>query len=155
MSRHFVKRIRITRRLLALTLLLAACGGDAASERADDPATGDSIADSTATTSGNRYVPPPTDCTDELVASIELTIVDAETQEPVRGAIAWVSDGTRVDTLTSGDGFAAAMWERAGTYDVHVEHPSYTTWTEPGIVVSQGPCHVTTQTRRVLMQPLR
>ena len=143
----------MTRRLLALALLVAACGGDAASDRSRDAA-GDSVADSSAI-SGNRFVPPPTGCTDELVASIELTIVDGETQEPVRGAVAWVSDGSRVDTLTSGVGFAAAMWERTGTYQVHVEHPSYAPWTDSAVVVSQGECHVNTQQRRVLMQPLR
>jgi hypothetical protein len=146
----------MTRRFLTISaILLAACGPDSPADRPAD-APGDSVASADTTVAGgSTYSPPPVGCTDELVASIELAIVDAETQEPVRGPTAWVSDGTRVDTLASSDGFAAAMWERAGTYEVHVEHPSYAMWTDPSVVVTEGECHVTTQKRRVLLQPLR
>ena len=142
----------MTRHLLTITaaLLLAACGPEAPDQAGDAPA--DSTADSAS--NPGTYSPPPRDCTDELVASIELRIVDGENQEPVRGAVAWASDGARVDTLTTGDGFAAAMWERAGTYEVHIEHPSYATW-DSSVVVPQGDCHVVTQSVRVMLQPVR
>jgi hypothetical protein len=56
--------------------------------------------------------------------------------------------GTQVDTIMVNVGSdrssVSLAYERAGTYRVEVEHPSYRPWARNGIPVREGRCHVET-----------
>ena len=92
-------------------------------------------------------------CTDEAVPAIYLTTKDSITGDPVLGCIAWVRDGTFVDTLHTGGGVSLGPFERQGVYDLTVEHPKYLTWRKERIVVTGDVCHVHEVTLTARLQP--
>ena len=52
-------------------------------------------------------------------------------------------EGTFADSLTaSGSGPYGLVFERAGTYAVTVTQTGYKPWTQAGVVVTKGACHV-------------
>jgi len=89
-------------------------------------------------------------CTTEARAAVSVEIRSAATTEPLAdSATARVTDGSYSDTLgvcaRTGDGRALSRcgaWERPGTYDVLVTRPGYASWSQLGVHVSRGDCHV-------------
>jgi hypothetical protein len=81
-------------------------------------------------------------CTDEAIASLNVTVVDSASADPLMGAVVWVEDGVYQDTLEGGNGTWYGPWERAGTYDVHVQHSGFRSWSTSDVTVEQGRCHV-------------
>jgi hypothetical protein len=91
-------------------------------------------------------------CTDEAAASLNVTVVDSVSEAPVLDAVVWVQDGVFQDTLEGGGGLWYGPWERAGTYDVHVEHPDYRSWLKSGVTVEDGRCHVQSRSLTARLQ---
>ena len=93
---------------------------------------------------GPRY------CTTEAIAAISVEIRDVADARPLAdSATARVTDGSFSDTLMV---CALTMdyrplsrcgvWERPGTYDVLVTRRGYLPWSQTGVHVSRGKCHV-------------
>lgn len=98
----------------------------------------------------------PIGCTDIFVYGLWVEVRDAVSGQPAAtGARLTVREGEYlevVDTPWNGPSFAAAG-ERAGTYALTVEHPSYETWTRSGVVVTADECHVTPVDVRAELTP--
>lgn len=95
--------------------------------------------------------PPGAICTMEARPAISVQVVDAQTGEPVTGAvIVIVRDGLYADTsqaratAPTGVRSAALAYERAGTYAVLVRHPAYREWQRTNVAVTRDECHVKT-----------
>ena len=58
-----------------------------------------------------------------------------------------------VDTLISTEGGAWGPSERAGTYELHVEHEGYAPWVRSGIRVTEDECQFRTRSLVVRLQP--
>ena len=91
----------------------------------------------------------PTDitvCTQEARAGITVDVRDAVTNAQVgRGSIVVAREGAVADTATDtplGNGPYSLVFERAGTYTVSVTQSGYQPWTQSGVVVTKGTCHV-------------
>lgn len=84
-------------------------------------------------------------CTTEVVPAVRVAVVDSVSEEAVLDPLVWVRDGAFQDTLEVFDGTAYGAYERAGTYEVHVEHDSYAPWLRTGVTVTEGECHVITR----------
>lgn len=96
------------------------------------------------------------DCTDELVASVQLHVT-ASTGGPVGEAVAYYvpsdEDWTTPGLCDPGlDGLYWCGWERSGDLDVWVHAPGWTTWAET-IRVRHDGCHPITENRPVLLYP--
>ena len=101
-------------------------------------------------------------CLGVAVPAIEITIVDPLTDSAdARGVRGLVRDGTYTDSLRParfrGDHVYAlrAATERPGTYSIHLVRPGYHDWTEQGVTVARGHCHVETAHLRAVMVPRR
>jgi hypothetical protein len=78
----------------------------------------------------------PTICLPEEFAAVIVHALSAADSTPVLNARGEVRDGSFADSLVeTGQGYYDAAEGRPGTYAVHLEHPSYTTWDTSGIVV--------------------
>jgi hypothetical protein len=84
-------------------------------------------------------------CTDEARPAVEVAVVDSVTGEAVLEPLVWVRDGAYQDTLQLFGNTAHGAYERAGTYEVHVEHDSYAPWVRTGVTVDEDECHVITE----------
>lgn len=89
----------------------------------------------------------PIICTLELRPSLVVRVVDSVSGDPVLDPLVWVRDGAFQDTFPApqGVGRGPSDRERAGTYEVHVEHPDYAPWVETGVRVTEDECHVITR----------
>lgn len=83
-------------------------------------------------------------CTAEFVYGISATVTDAATGADITpGSYLVVREGAYVDSVAAGPGsFLAAAGERAGTYDVKIGRPGYSTFTRTGVRVTRNECHV-------------
>lgn len=84
-------------------------------------------------------------CTLEARPALAVAVVDSVSGEAVLEPLVWVRDGTFQDTLQVFDGTASGVHERAGTYEVHVEHDQYAPWVRSGVTVTEDECHVITR----------
>lgn len=84
-------------------------------------------------------------CTDEAVPAVQVAVVDSVSGGAVLDPLVWVRDGAFQDTLDVFDGMAMGVHERAGTYEVHVDHESYAPWVRSGVTVTENDCHVITR----------
>ena len=98
-----------------------------------------------------------TTCTSEARAALVVDVRGSSTNAPAgRGARIIASDGAFADTAsTSGDydGPYQLAHERAGTYTVTVEKEGYRGWSQSGIRVTKGECHVRTVNLTARLQP--
>jgi hypothetical protein len=93
--------------------------------------------------------PPGAICTMEARPAISVEPVERGTGRPISGNVRLiVRDGIYVDTtfarVTPSAKSVSAAYERAGTYDVTVEHPNYRTWLRDNVRVQRDECHVQT-----------
>ena len=90
----------------------------------------------------------PGACTTEAVPAVSVDVRDMITNTPAgRGARIIARDGAFADTADftgSYDGPYGVAHERAGTYTVTVEQQGYNVWSQTGLNVSRGECHVRT-----------
>lgn len=86
----------------------------------------------------------PNPCPPEIPPSIELTVLHAETRQPVQDALAIARDGTFVDsarTRSSGQAELALNRNQEASYDVTVNKEGFQTWTRSSVQVDiDGPC---------------
>jgi hypothetical protein len=87
-------------------------------------------------------------CTEEarpgLVVTVRDSVVGAAVYQNVRVV---ARNGVYADTATESllqSGIYSLAYERAGTYTVSVEHPSYAVWQRSGVTVTADQCHVET-----------
>jgi hypothetical protein len=91
------------------------------------------------------FTKPGEPCTDALFPGIAVQVRDSVTGSSTGiGAIVVATDGAFVDTGSSVSGIYALAYERPGTYTVTVEQAGYLKWTNSGVVVTRGECHVST-----------
>ena len=85
-------------------------------------------------------------CTLEARAGITLDVRDSVSNVIAgRNAKIIAREGAVADTsheTSFGDGPFGLVYERAGTYTVTVEQSGYKLWTQAGVLVTKGPCHV-------------
>ena len=88
----------------------------------------------------------PGACTTEAIPAVSVDVRDAITNTPAgRGARIIARDGPFADTADfteSYDGPYGVAHERAGTYTVTVEQQGYNGWSQSGVNVGRGECHV-------------
>jgi hypothetical protein len=102
---------------------------------------------------------PPTVCTTEARAGVSVEIRDAATARPLAdSATVMVTEGSFSDTLhlcgMTDDYFwvsRCGLEERAGTYGIEVSRPGYRPWSQSGVRVRRGECHVQTAVLRALL----
>lgn len=98
----------------------------------------------------------PIFCTDEFVAGLHVTVLDAANGQPlVDGVEIKAADGTYLETLQLESGLEylfKGAGERVGTYTVTVTKNGYQTYTSTPIVVTRDVCHVITQSLTVNLQ---
>ena len=108
----------------------------------------------------------PTVCTLEARAGINLTIVDSLTNGSIKGWPAiTLTDGAYTETFPPsvlppglnpdtatfiGMGLA---FERGGNYTLSIRHPRYADWTQSGLRVTEGECHVNPIHVRARLRP--
>lgn len=93
-------------------------------------------------------------CTTFAAAGVVVVVHDSVTGAPIAaGAVGIATDGTYRDSLQvaglASDGTPeslAGAYERPGTYTVQVTKPGYAGWSQTGVQVSKGTCHVRTVT---------
>lgn len=96
-------------------------------------------------------------CTTEARSGLAVTVRDSTSGSPVTsGAEVVAREGAYADTarasLISSGVYSLAI-ERAGTYEVTVDHPAYRQWRRTGVVVTRDECHVVTVSLLARMQP--
>ena len=83
-------------------------------------------------------------CTAEARPGLSVSVRDMVTGGTVAGGRVIARDGEYADTAS--DAFLGLVyslaWERAGTYEVTVEHDAYVTWRQVGVQVTKDECHV-------------
>lgn len=94
-------------------------------------------------------------CTAEAVPSLRIEVVDSVSATLVADPTVWVRDEAYQVTLPVFDGVALGPYERAGTYEIHVEHVNYWPWVSQDVKVTKGRCHVDTQSLTARLRPLR
>jgi len=84
---------------------------------------------------------PQATCLPEGVAAISVHALSATVATPVLDGRGEVRDGSYADSLWEvGQGYYEAAQNRAGRYDVHLEHDNYSDWDTAGVLVhSTGP----------------
>lgn len=103
-------------------------------------------------------------CTGVIQAGIVVEVVDARTGAPAaRGAVGAVRDGAFIDSLrpavTRGTPPADTLlslqgaFERPGSYEVTIAREGFRPWSQSGVVVSRGVCHVNTVTVTARLTP--
>lgn len=90
-------------------------------------------------------------CTTDVQPAILVQVRDAATQAPAAsGATGVLRDGSFSDIMQADPGENAlelrGAEERPGTYTVTVDKPGYQQWTQDGVRVRDGGCHVQTVT---------
>lgn len=90
--------------------------------------------------------PNPVVCTAIAVASLNVTVVDAATNQPLCDADVTVTDGSFRETLMPFPGSAdcrySGPFERPGTYEITVRRAGYPTAVQSGVRVARDECHV-------------
>lgn len=98
----------------------------------------------------------PGPCPNVVVPGLLITVQDLATGKNVRGPLVVVArEGAYADTARIFNPTAAApdsmdfnpyqlVMERAGTYEISVKAPGYSSWHVTGIPVTRGRCHVNT-----------
>lgn len=84
-------------------------------------------------------------CTLEARAGITVDVRDAVTNALVgQQSIIVAREAAFADTVNAGnaDGPYGLVFERAGTYTLTVTRPGYQTWSQAGVQVAAGRCHV-------------
>lgn len=98
-------------------------------------------------------------CDYSLPPAVAVEITDAQSGNPlVERASGVVRDGAFTDSLRLCGGSVTGRtrcgaYERAGTYDVEVQHAGYQSWSVRGVQVSKGSCHVNTVTLKAALVP--
>jgi hypothetical protein len=96
-------------------------------------------------------------CTEEARPGLSVTVRDSVTGGVVTQNVRVVArDGAHADTATwsvPGSGVHSLAYERAGIYEVTVEHPSYLVWRRSGVEVIADQCHVQTVSLVARLQP--
>jgi hypothetical protein len=78
----------------------------------------------------------PAICLPEEFAAVTVHALSTADSTPVLNARGEVRDGRFGDSLVeAGQGYYDAAEGRAGTYAVHLEHPSYTPWDTSAVLV--------------------
>ena len=99
----------------------------------------------------------PGACTLEAAAAVSVDVRDSITNAPAgRGARIIAREGAFADTADATeflDGPYGLAHERAGTYTVSVEQAGYRLWSQSGIRVTRGECHVRTVSLTARLQP--
>ena len=98
----------------------------------------------------------PVFCTTDIVAGLDITVVDATDMESflTSGIIVVVQDGDYRETLTNfpdSNSFIGAF-ERTGTYTITVSGDGYETFmSDMPITVDSDICHVITERREIML----
>jgi hypothetical protein len=101
------------------------------------------------------------ECTTELVPGIAVAVRDATTGQPAaQGASGVITSGSYSENMRvlQNDTSGVPLWiggadERNGTYSLRITKPGYQTWTQDGVRVVNGVCHVlTTQVEAKLVK---
>jgi len=93
-------------------------------------------------------------CTLEVVAGLNITVLNSQTNQPlIDGVTVQATDGLYQEFLTVGgaNSFFGAQ-ERPGTYIITVTKEGYQTFTSSPIVVTADVCHVIPQSLTVNLQ---
>lgn len=86
-----------------------------------------------------------TGCTQDRVAGISVTLIDAITSNPISGGTLIITEGSYKEVLQSPfPGLYQGAHERKGLYTLSVAVPTYVSKTVTNIQVNKGDCHVTT-----------
>ena len=101
-------------------------------------------------------------CTLEVRPGIIVAIRDAQSGAPVADSAAGVAvDVTFTDSLQPAEldtlgrlVSRAGAFERPGTYNVSVTRHGYANWSQSGVRVTRGDCHVNTVRLAALLQPV-
>lgn len=96
-------------------------------------------------------------CTTEFVYGVTVTVLDADTGDPIAdGATLTIRDSGYVEVVAqSFDGRTlSGAGERPGRYSLGVERAGYQEWTQDGVVVIRGDCHVTPASTEARLSPL-
>jgi len=92
-------------------------------------------------------------CTDEARPGLSITVRDSVTSGAIADARVIARVGTTADTAQFPlDGVYPLAYEKAGVYQVVVEHTSYRTWTRANVHVTRDECHVQTVSLTALLQ---
>ena len=105
------------------------------------------------------------ECTTDVRAGIFLTVRDSVTGNSIRGLpLVIASEGAFADTFKVRDPAVnpdtmltpqiPLAFERAGIYRVDITHRSYRPWTQTGVRVNDGDCHVQTVNLTARLRPL-
>jgi hypothetical protein len=96
----------------------------------------------------------PPSCTLDARAGLALTVVDSMTGQPITSpSLVIAQAATFADTGHSFNGPTYyLLFERAGTYDVTVNHSDYHIWHRTGVVVTADRCHVQRVTMTAALQ---
>ena len=101
---------------------------------------------------------PPLACTEEARPGLSVTVRDSVTGAAIASGVEIVArEGEYADTARGsllGSGVYALAYERAGSYDVTVSHPSYQVWTRAAVRVTADECHVQTVSLLARLKPL-
>lgn len=96
-------------------------------------------------------------CTAEARSGLAVTVRDSVSGSPVtNGADVVAREGAYADTARASliaSGVYSLAVERAGTYEVTVDHPAYRQWRRTGVTVARDECHVLTVSLLARMQP--
>lgn len=96
----------------------------------------------------------PTPCTEEAIASVSVTVVDAAAGTTLPSAfVSYTLDGGAAQTCDAlGEGAFACGWEQAGDFAIDVSYPGYAS--ERRLVsVEPGTCHVAGEALTVALNP--
>ncbi len=110
---------------------------------------------------GSSNEDPQVICTPSIEPGLQITILDAETQESIScGATIMVQDGNFEETVSNEEGpdcqnakKLTAAEERAGTYHLRVTKEGYQEANVYDVIVKSGTCHV--QTKDVTVELLK
>ena len=83
--------------------------------------------------------------------ALVLTVQDSLTTQPITDFLAWVSDGTRTDTLRVLENTAYGP-SRSGVFRVTVEKDGYQAWERPEVAVAAEGCLLHTVSLLVRLQ---
>lgn len=89
-------------------------------------------------TSCTLLMPP---CTLVAHTGINVLAVDARTGEEITEGLAGViRDGSYVEKLSVSGHRLSGAWQYAGTYEVKITAPGYTSWVQEGVKVKKKRC---------------
>ena len=96
-------------------------------------------------------------CTENPVAALNITVVDAETDLIISENVEVIAtDGNYTETLELVGGVTPVFvgaWERSGNYTINVTATGYAPFTSDEIVVAADECHVIPYFAEVMLQP--